>query len=68
MDRDTGVVSTAGVFAGLSGIVHRVEVEAFDNFGNPPTNRRTGILTVSLFVTWADSYSSIHVVKDSQLP
>ena len=47
VDRDSGVVTTAGVFTGLSGVIHRVEVEAFDNFGIPPTNRRTGILTVS---------------------
>ena len=47
VDRDAGVVTTAGVFTGLSGQVHKVEVEAFDNFGIPPTNRRTAILTVS---------------------
>ena len=47
VDRDSGVVTTAGVFTGLSGTIHNVEVEAFDNFGIPPTNRRTGILTVS---------------------
>ena len=47
VDRDSGVVTTAGVFTGLSGVIHRIEVEAYDNFGLPPTNRRTGILTVS---------------------
>ena len=47
VDRDSGVVTTAGVFAGMSGTIHNVEVEAFDNFGIPPTNRRTGILIVS---------------------
>ena len=50
VDRDSGVVTTAGVFAGLSGTIHNVEVETFDNFGIPPTNRRTGILTVSYLV------------------
>ena len=48
----TGVVTTAGVFAGLSGTIHNVEVEAlnFDIFGIPPNNRRTGKLTVSFLV------------------
>ena len=47
VDRDSGVVTTAGVFTGDSGVIHSIEVEAYDNFGIPPTNRRTGILTVS---------------------
>ena len=50
VDGDSGVVTTAGVFTGLSGTIHNVEVEAFDNFGIPPTNRRTGILTVSFLM------------------
>ena len=50
VDRDSGVVTTAGVFADLSGQIDRVEVEAFDNFGNPPTNRRSGVLTVNLAI------------------
>ena len=56
VDRDSGVVTTAGVFTGLSGTIHNVEVEAFDNFGIPPTNRRTGIVTVSFL---ANSYNNI---------
>ncbi len=55
VDRDSGVISTAGVFTGLSGEIHNVEVEAFDNFGIPPTNRRMGILTVSrLYILFVD--------------
>ena len=56
VDGDSGVVTMAGVFAGLSGTMHNVEVEAlnFDNFGIPPTNRRTGIVTVSFL---ANSYN-----------
>ena len=52
----SGVVTTAGVFTGLSGTIHNVEVEAFDNYGIPPTNRRTGIVTVSFL---ANSYNNI---------
>ena len=48
VDRDSGAVTTAGVFSGLSGGVNNVEVVAFDNFGNPPSNRRVAILNVSL--------------------
>ena len=47
VDRDSGVVTTAGVFAGLSGTIDRVEVEAYDNFGIPPTNRNVSMLNVS---------------------
>ena len=51
VDRDSGVVTTAGVFAGLSGTIHNVEVEAYDNFGIPPTNRRSSEMNVSQIVT-----------------
>ena len=37
VDRDTGVVTTAGVFRGLTGTRYNVEVRAFDNFGNSPS-------------------------------
>ena len=37
VDRDTGVVTTAGVFTGLSGTLDMVKVRAYDNFGEVPT-------------------------------
>ena len=62
VDRDSGVVTTAGVFTGLRGVIHRVQVEAFDNFGITPTNRRTGIMTVSSIEDYIYSYN--YNVKD----
>ncbi len=46
VDRDTGVVTTAGVFTGLSGIRHEVTMRAFDNFGQAPTFSTTDIMIV----------------------
>ena len=46
IDRDTGVVTTAGIFKGLSGTVHVVEVRAFDNLGNSPSLSTTSMMQV----------------------
>lgn len=47
VDRDTGVVTTAGIFKGQSGITLEVQVRAFDNFGIAPTLSTLSILSVS---------------------
>ena len=47
VDRDTGVVTTAGIFRGLSGMTLQVQVRAFDNFGKPPTQSTLATLSVS---------------------
>lgn len=47
VDRDTGVVTTAGVFTGLSGTRHEVTMRAFDNFGIVPTFSATDVMIVS---------------------
>lgn len=48
VDRDTGVITTAGVFRGQSGMTLQVQVRAFDNFGIPPTQSTTATLSVSI--------------------
>lgn len=53
IDSETGVVTTAGVFKGLSGTVHEVEVRAFDNFGNLPSLASTAKMMVCV---------SIHII------
>lgn len=47
VDLDTGEVTTAGVFRGLSGTTIDVQVRAFDNFGIPPTEFTVDTLSVS---------------------
>ena len=47
VDQDTGVVTTAGVFRGLSGETIDVQVRAFDNFGVSPTEFTIDTLSVS---------------------
>lgn len=47
VDRDTGEVTTAGVFRGLSGTTIHVQVRAFDNFGVSPTLFTVDTLAVS---------------------
>jgi hypothetical protein len=47
VDLDTGVVSTAGDFRGLSGQTIDVDVMAFDNFGVQPTQSMVDVLSVS---------------------
>lgn len=47
VDRVTGEVTTAGVFKGLSGTTMQVQVRAYDNFGQPPTESTVDTLTVS---------------------
>lgn len=46
-DRDTGEVTTAGIFRDQSGTTIDVEVRAFDNLGMPPTQQTIAILSVS---------------------
>ena len=46
VDRDSGDVTTAGVFSGLSGARHEVTVRAFDNLGNTPTLTATATMIV----------------------
>ena len=62
VDRDTGVVTTAGVFTGLRGVIHRVQVEAFDNFGITPTNRRIETMTVSSIENYIYSYNYMGIL------
>ena len=47
VDENTGIVTTAGVFRGLSGTQHEVEVEARDNKGVDPFFSASGTITVS---------------------
>lgn len=47
VDRDTGIVTTAGLFTGLSGTNNQIMVRAFDNFGLVPTFTTNDILNVS---------------------
>lgn len=47
VDRDTGEVTAAGVFRGLSGTTIDVQVRAFDNFGVSPTESTVDTLSVS---------------------
>ncbi len=47
VDRDTGVVTTAGVFSGLSGTRQEVTMRAYDNFGKVPTFSSMEIMIVS---------------------
>ena len=52
VDQDTGDVSTAGVFRGLSGTTLQVQVRAFDNFGIPPTLSTVDTLSVSFSIIY----------------
>ena len=45
--RETGEVTSAGVFRGLSGTTIQVQVRAFDNFGMPPSQSVLDTLLVS---------------------
>ncbi len=47
VERDTGEITTAGVFRGLSGQTLETLVRAFDNYGVPITQSTVDILTVS---------------------
>ena len=47
VEKDTGEVTTAGVFRGQSGTSLAVQIRAYDNFGMPPTQSNSSILTVS---------------------
>ena len=48
VDRDSGVVTTSGVFQGLSGTRYTVAIRAYDNKGVQPSLSTTTSLVVSL--------------------
>jgi len=48
VDRDSGVVTTSGVFTGLSGTRYTVTIRAYDNKGVQPSLSTTTSLVVSL--------------------
>ena len=48
VDRDSGVVTTSGVFTGLSGTRYTIEIRAYDNKGVQPSLSTTTSLVVSL--------------------
>ena len=48
VDRDTGVITTAGIFRGQSGNTLTAQVGAFDNYGMPPTLSTTATFSVSV--------------------
>ena len=45
--RDTGVVTSSGIFIGASGTKYEVTVRATDNLGAPPSISTTATMTVS---------------------
>lgn len=62
VDQDTGVVTTAGVFRGLSGETINVQVRAFDNFGVTPTEFTIDTLSVSAIVLMIGLWDGKEVV------
>ena len=49
VDRDSGVVTTSGVFQGLSGTRYTITIRAYDNKGVQPSLSTTTSLIVSLY-------------------
>ncbi len=60
VDVDTGVMTSAGLFRGLSGTRHEVQVEARDNKGDDPYLAANDTMVVSgHIIAWSLAYPAL---------